>query len=202
MKDNLAKHDLSTIRRELLKKRRSLNDDECKKAGLGVLHKLLINPLFNNDNSSCLTIALYSALDGEIPTLDIFLKLRERGHRLAYPLVESTDGGLMNFYEVQNLASLHSGTYGILEPQGSPDSLVKPSSFDIMLIPLVGFDSHGNRLGMGGGFYDRFLKNLNPQCRKIGIAHDFQEIDEIQVRSWDVPLDEIITPTRDLLFKN
>lgn len=106
----------------------------------------------------------------------------------------------MNFYEVESLSSLQSGAYGILEPFCDPERLVEPCSFDVMLIPLVGFDRNGNRLGMGGGFYDRFLKKLKPQCRKIGIAHDFQEIAEIAVREWDVPLDEIITPTRDLQF--
>ncbi len=194
------KQDLCAIRHELLKKRRTLGEDECKRAGQAVLRQLLSKPLFNDDNHTCLSVAIYSALAGEIPTSDIFLKLRELGHTLAYPTVQSSGGGLMNFYEVESLSSLQSGAYGILEPHCDPERLVEPCSFDVMLIPLVGFDRNGNRLGMGGGFYDRFLKKLKPQCIKIGIAHDFQEITEIAVREWDVPLDEIITPTRDLQF--
>lgn len=200
MKESHFMQDLSAIRRNLLKKRKSLSFDECKKAGEGVLKNILALDLLKN-NEDTLNIALYSAMPGEIPTLDIFLKLRSLGHKIAYPLVESTDGGLMNFYEVEDLDDLHAGAYGILEPECNDKRLIKPQCLNIMLIPLVGFDKYGNRLGMGGGFYDRFLKNLNCQCRKIGIAHDFQEIDCIKVRAWDMPLDEIITPTRYLKFK-
>ncbi len=200
MNDIAKVQDLSTIRRELLRKRQSINHDECQRAGELVLKNILANPFFKDADKN-LTIALYSAMGGEIPTLEIFLELKKLGHCVAYPKVQSPKDGLMNFYKVAGIEAFHKGAYGILEPDDDPKHLVKAQSFDVMLIPLVGFDKLGNRLGMGGGFYDRFLKNLKPSCRKIGIAHDFQEIPCIEARSWDIPLDEIITPTRDLLFR-
>ncbi len=70
-------------------------------------------------------------------------------------------------------------------------------TLDIILLPLVGFDRYGNRLGMGGGFYDRTLARLNHCDMKrpllIGLAHHCQEVEQLQTQSWDIPLDIIAT---------
>ncbi len=84
--------------------------------------------------------------------------------------------------------------YGILEPQNS--LFVAASDIDMCLMPLVGFNRQGDRLGMGGGYYDRYFalnkKQKNPTLL-AGIAFDFQEDDTIQAESWDVGLDIIFT---------
>ncbi len=83
--------------------------------------------------------------------------------------------------------------YGIPEPQNT--ERVSPAALDYLLIPLVGFDRQGNRLGMGGGYYDRALANLKPFRRtfKLGVAYSFQELIELEPKAWDIPLDGIVT---------
>ena len=67
-------------------------------------------------------------------------------------------------------------------------------------LTLVAFDKKGNRMGMGGGYYDRMLKKGSATCKIIGVAYDFQKVDKLPVESWDMPLDEVITPTRSFIF--
>ena len=84
------------------------------------------------------------------------------------------------------------GAFHIEEPQG--DDTVDPDSIELMVIPAVAYDRNGNRLGRGKGFYDRLLAST--KARKVGIAYDFQLVDEIPAEPHDVPVDIVITETR------
>lgn len=73
-----------------------------------------------------------------------------------------------------------------------------PWGLDLIILPLVAFDLSGNRLGMGGGFYDRTLSFKHQRChwkgpKLIGIAHELQRVDLLPVNDWDIPLDAVIT---------
>jgi len=82
--------------------------------------------------------------------------------------------------------------FGILESQRTPT--LRSAQMGVILMPLVGFDRRGNRLGMGAGFYDRSLVGLRrPKPCLIGIAFDCQEVEHLPVDPWDVPLDYIVT---------
>ncbi len=93
-------------------------------------------------------------------------------------------------------ASLCVNQYGILEPKRSGAPL-PINTLDVILLPLLGFDRKGNRLGMGGGYYDRALKQLGHQLSQrpllIGVAHSFQELDSINPDPWDIPMNAILT---------
>ena len=67
-------------------------------------------------------------------------------------------------------------------------------------VTLLAFDEKGNRLGMGGGFYDRMLKRISKDTLTIGIAYEFQKFDTIPIQSWDMPLDEVITEKKHYIF--
>ena len=192
---------LKKIRRDILQKRRALDVQQCSLAGLAVLNLLLAHPFFKQKK---LTVASYASIHGVIETKDINLNLQRLGHILALPKVCDPKQGLMEFYSTAALGSAHEdlicGTYGIQEPSGDPNFLITPDRFDVVLLPLVAFDCRGHRLGMGGGFYDRFLKKLSDKCRLIGLAHDFQEVARLPKQEWDMDLDEIITPSRHLIF--
>lgn len=95
--------------------------------------------------------------------------------------------------------TLVANRFGIQEPALSCPDVTLLDSLDVVLLPLVGFDERGNRLGMGGGFYDRTLASLVKQPDRpkfIGIAHDCQQVKQLPVAPWDVTLDAIITPTQ------
>ena len=112
---------------------------------------------------------------------------------------------------------MQTNKYGILEPKLDVRLIKSINDIDIICTPLVAFDLTGNRLGMGGGFYDRTLsawfkhyryvdEEKNAYERKltkpypIGLAHDIQLIDAIPSQLWDIPLPEIVTPTRQYKF--
>ena len=96
----------------------------------------------------------------------------------------------MNFYNWKFSDPLKINKYGIPEPE--PKNLVYP---DVLLIPLVAFDKNLNRLGYGGGYYDRLIKKLSKKKNtiKIGLAFSIQEIDKVPINVYDQKLDYILT---------
>ena len=70
----------------------------------------------------------------------------------------------------------------------------------MLIVPLVGFDEKGNRMGMGGGYYDRMLKKVSANCLIIGVAYEFQKVKKIPIENWDMPLNELITPENHYIF--
>ena len=114
-------------------------------------------------------------------------------------------GGRLRFAPWQPGGSLIQNRYGIPEPDPASGSRLAPDELDVVLVPLVGFDRHGARLGAGGGYYDRSFAFLQQQQRPgrpllIGIGYDMQEIDALPHQPWDVPMDLVVTPTRTLVF--
>lgn len=107
----------------------------------------------------------------------------------------------MGFYRATASTTLAPGRYGIGEPEALPGLLVPEAELDAVLLPLVGFDLEGNRLGMGGGYYDRLLKKVRPGARLIGLAYDFQKVGHLQARDWDMRIDEVVTPSGRVRFK-
>ena len=86
--------------------------------------------------------------------------------------------------------------FGILEPAYNPAAVIRPEMLDVIFMPLVGFDRHGNRLGMGQGFYDRTLAHLQRRFRRpklIGLAFGLQEVEQIASQPWDIGLDAVVT---------
>lgn len=138
-------------------------------------------------------IASYLANDGE-PALDLFIKACSAGpsqHHL--PVLKKQQ---LQFSPYSLDDELKKNCFNILEP--STKRFLSPRLLSTILIPLVGFDHRGHRIGMGGGYYDRTLSfMLNPLCQKkpllIGIAYSVQKIEEIKPQPWDVPLDAVIT---------
>jgi len=107
----------------------------------------------------------------------------------------------LTFLRYQQETKLISNVYGILEPQLDVTSVCPLSQLDVVCTPLVAFDNSGARLGMGGGFYDRSLANWQQtQIYPLGLAHDCQLVDTVPVEGWDVPLPEIITPSKNHQF--
>lgn len=117
---------------------------------------------------------------------------REFPHiRLVVPRIDPAAGTLENFF-FEGLHQLQPNGWGILEPrQGVP---VGSAIIDMVLVPLLVVDHHGQRVGYGKGFYDRFLKDCKPTCKKIGLSL-FAPVESIDdVDDWDVPLNACVTP--------
>ena len=184
----------SDQRQQLRAHRRSLNDSERLQRSEAVCRQLCRQPLFRSSHK----IAAYLPADGEIETQPL-IELAWRLKKQVYlPVLAPFLDNRLWFARFEPDTRLVSNRYGIAEPELIHRQRIAPHALDIVLAPLVGFDRNGNRLGMGGGFYDRsFAHLLNRKHwrkpRLIGLAYDFQLIPRLPVQPWDVPLTAVAT---------
>ena len=189
------------LRQTLRQKRRSLSFEEQRQAS----ERLALNLLRHPDLHRARHIGIYLANDGEIdPSLYIDLA-RKKGIRFYLPILHPIYTGKLVFSPYFDGVQLTANRFGIPEPP-FPRSRRKPAwALDAVLFPLVGFDETGGRLGMGGGFYDRTFafSRIRPGMapKLIGLAHDFQRVEQLPVEPWDVPLHGVVTDKRRYRFR-
>lgn len=139
------------------------------------------------------TVLFYLATGFEVETKDLIEESINLGKTVALPVCEPKTREILPV-RVKDLSGLTRGSTGILEPVSTPDSLVPLSAIDLVLVPGVAFDRWGHRLGRGLGYYDRFLAKLRPTTVKVGLAFDFQVIENIPaVEGRDIPLDLVLS---------
>jgi 5-formyltetrahydrofolate cyclo-ligase len=144
-------------------------------------------------------VAAYLAMPGEASLAPAI----EFGHRIGVrfyvPVLRSSRRRVMDFAPLDRSGRLVRNFYGLLEPATPVVRSLRPSRLDVVLVPLLGFDRHGQRLGMGGGYYDRALRHRAAPGRSyrrpllVGIAYACQELPRIEAAHWDVALDLIVT---------
>ena len=124
------------------------------------------------------------------------------------PIVAQHGENSLLFAKVHKNTGYKKNKYGIKEPIYHTKDLLAADQLDLVITPLVGFDDQGNRLGMGGGYYDRTFafkckNNINTKKTPIliGYAYDFQQVSKLQAENWDIPLDGIVTESGILLPK-
>jgi len=140
-------------------------------------------------------IALYLAFDRETDTAALIAAARRRGIRVYVPVIVDRRNSRIRFYPLDG--KTRRGVFGISVPVGTGRP-VSPRWLDLIVIPLVGVDTEGRRLGMGGGFYDRALefrrrRNRWPGPHLTGLAFDCQRTGSQFAESWDVKLDSLAT---------
>ena len=138
-------------------------------------------------------VAGYWAVDGEIPLLSWQTSL---GSDRIYCLPVLGDDDRLRFAPWRSGDALVSNRFGIPEPDVEPTSLLDASALAAIVMPLVAFDASGNRIGMGGGWYDRTLagvRDRQPRPLLVGAAYELQRVDAIAPAAWDVPLDAVCT---------
>ena len=146
------------------------------------------------------TVALYLPNDGEIDATLLCQWLTRRGAHVYLPVLRPFAANSLWFVRYDSSTPLVKNRFGIAEPDtrfGAHKRRRIPAwALDVVLMPLVGFDAAGARIGMGGGFYDRsfaFTRRPGPRPRLIGLAHHCQKVPALPVQSWDVPLDAIVS---------
>lgn len=172
----------ATLRNTLLRQRLTLSGVARSAAAQDLAQTLLSSRAWADQ-----TIAVYAAIDGEID-LCPFMRALPPSTRLAWPL--SHDGGIMEF-RVAHYRDLRPGKYGILEPQNG--ALLAPDDLDAMLIPGSAFSLDGGRLGMGGGYYDRYLLRVRPDIPRIGVAYHWQVQERLPLLPHDITMTHLAT---------
>ena len=173
------------MRLALRQRRADLDDDDQAAASLAVMARLARVPVLRGAD----LVAGYRAVRGELDIAAAMILLAERGSAVTVPRVS---GEYLEFVRWEEGLVTTPGPFGIPEPEGS--DVVALSAHAVVLAPLVAFDSSGNRLGQGGGFYDRALAACGSRRPTvIGIAHAFQQVESVPTEEWDVGLDAVVT---------
>ena len=148
-------------------------------------------------------LAVYMAINGEIDCDELTENSWLRNCSVFAPVLR---GRQMKFAPLNRDSRLLVNRFGIAEPECTPQQLIRPCDLDIVIVPLLAFDSRGNRLGMGAGYYDRSFSFLRARRKwfhpkLIGVAYEFQRVQRIKLKPWDVPLNVVVTESKVYRFR-
>ena len=182
------------LRRQLRAARRALTPLQQRRAALELYRQLAQHPLFRRSRH----IAMYLPNDAEIDPRLLLRAAQRRGKHTYLPVLNDWPRTKMVFQRVVAGEKLRPNRFGIPEPHIQRALHRKVWALDLILLPLVGFDELGGRLGMGGGFYDRSLayRGRRSAWHKpilLGLAHECQKVEKLSQASWDVPLQGTLT---------
>jgi 5-formyltetrahydrofolate cyclo-ligase len=182
------------LRRELRARRQELTAPEQTHAA----HLLSAQLVATRQVRVSRRIAVYLPNDGEIDPVPFMARLWKMKKTCYLPILSRLRHDRLWFAPFTQDTPLAPNRFGILEPVVPARAWVRAPELDLILMPLVAFDPHGNRLGMGGGFYDKSLAFLRQRSRwhkphLIGLAHDFQRVKKLEACAWDVPLQGVVT---------
>lgn len=180
------------LRRQMRQRRSRLSKRERSLAAASLARQLNTYLPFRRARH----IGSYLAHGGELDTLPALRRHQCRGQTLYLPTVTLSPSPSITMLRWVESKRMLTNIFGINEPARSKQRSRPLWALDVLLIPLVAFDQTGNRLGMGGGFYDRLLAKLAYHPRRpllIGIGYRFQQVDHLPIEPWDMPLDRIIT---------
>ncbi|HHW30409.1 MAG TPA: 5-formyltetrahydrofolate cyclo-ligase [Clostridiaceae bacterium] len=185
----------SFLRKELISLREKLSPQEVSDKSAIIADKLFKLSCYNNSR----VIMGYMNFRNEVITESILEKSLNRGKRVVIPKIEILDDGTKGIipYEIKDIQKdIELGTFGIREPNKEVAVEINHEDIDLIIIPGVGFDVRGYRIGFGAGYYDKFLKKINPHCLKVALAFEIQVLEKVPEEKHDIPMDMIITEKR------
>lgn len=191
--------DLKVLRKQLRHQRRAVSDFQQKQAQQKILQQLIRLKSFQHAKK----VGVYLHAFGEINTNQIIEYCFKQHKQVYLPMICTMNQQLhwvrISLQQYRNKRfSYHP--FGMQEPMAGRG--VHVSTLDFLIMPLLACDIYGTRIGMGGGFYDKTLASAPNKPFRLGIAHDFQLIQQRLLReAWDQPLDALLTPSEYLSFK-
>jgi 5-formyltetrahydrofolate cyclo-ligase len=179
------------IRERLRALRQGLTPAEVAEGSLAVARRVLAAPEAKRSRVVC----LYAAAPGEVQTGLLLAEFLAAGKTVAVPDWEGwRKGSGLRLLAVAGPRDLLCEGRAVPQPRFSPGALVPVERVDLFLVPGLAFTPRGERLGMGGGFYDRLLLQASPDAAVFGLAFDFQLLDQLPVEPHDVPVHHVIVP--------
>lgn len=197
-----ATESLRSLRRRLRQARRQLSFAQQRSAARALVRILPPTAIWKRARH----IAFYQAVGGELDP-HLLMETAWRQRKVCYlPVLHPLRDHHMLFVRVTPRSRYRLNRWGIAEPSLHLQQVIKPQQLDLVLMPLVGFDDRGNRIGMGQGFYDRafaFRRGRQGKPALAGLGHECQRVAEgITPSAWDVPLDALVTPQRHKLIRD
>ncbi len=186
------------IRNQIRQRRRALTSEQQQQSSLQIAERIATHPRI----LAAQNIAVFLSFDGELNTRPLIERLWQLDKQVYLPVLHPFSKGNLLFLHYTPETPLVHNRFNILEPELDVRHVLPLGSLDVVLTPLVAFDSAGQRLGMGGGFYDRTLQNWQHRGPyPIGLAHDCQQVEQVPVEHWDIPLPEIVTPAQNWVWQ-
>ena len=174
------------LRQKFLSKRAAIPHNERDR----ISHELIKNFLATEIYRASKIIMAYASTPDEIQLNELFAACFDDKKILAIPFIVGK--GEMQAVEVPNFDALEIGAFNILTVKRELRKFIEPALLDCVIVPGAAFDIHGGRLGLGGGFYDRFLPRA-VNAKKIALAYDFQLVDNLPLEPHDAKIDFVIT---------
>ena len=181
------------LRREMLSCRRAVSPEQRTHAG-GIITAQVLPEL-----KQAGTVMLYASMPEEIDLFPLMEKLISAGKRIALP--EITGCGTMEARELAAMDALIDGAFDIPTPDPARGAQIPPEEIDVIIVPGAAFDADGGRLGLGGGYYDRFLPRA-VHAERLVLAFDFQIVPAVPMAAWDARVDRILTERRSMDCRN
>ena len=179
------------LRTSMLEQRNALPTLEVLKKSDEIISRLQKLPSFMGAS----TILTYISFGTEVNTHGLIKSmLTDKNIKVLVPVVSDREKRLLSFTTLNDWADLTTGTYGILEPRESTRVLRPSEDLDLALIPGLVFDLEGNRIGYGGGYFDRLLRTITG--KKVGLAYDFQVLDHVPYERYDEQVNIVLTDKR------
>lgn len=174
------------VRRDMLERRRALSTEARETASRKILQRLYSEPIYLQAG----TVMAYAPIKDEVSLYPLLENCLKENRKLAIPLI--TGKGHMEAVHVPSLDVLTEGAYGILTVAEEKRQLLSPELIDCVIVPGAAFSIRGDRLGLGAGYYDRFLERCTEAAR-IALAFSCQVANELPIEPHDVKMDMIIT---------
>ena len=185
------------IRQQIRQRRRALPPEQQTQFALHAADRMMAYPPV----LLAQTVAVFLSFDGELDTRPLIDQLWRAGKRVYLPVLHPFSPGNLLFLHYHPSSDLVVNRLNIREPKLDLRDVLPLSQLDVLVTPLVAFDAAGQRLGMGGGFYDRTLQNWRQhRLQPVGYAHDCQQVDALPTEQWDIPLPAVITPSKTWLW--
>ena len=177
-----------TVRRELRERLRALAPGAREAAALAAEARVWTVP----EVAAARVLLLYAHLPGEVPTDAIAREAMRRGATVVYPRCV-TGTRTLTLHALERLEALRAGAYGIREPDETTCPLVDVGAVDAALVPGLGWDRAGGRIGRGAGYYDRLFADPGWRGFRCGLFFATQEAGVVPTDPWDAPLDAVVT---------
>jgi 5-formyltetrahydrofolate cyclo-ligase len=186
------------IRNEILAKRNAISASQQALAAQAATEYLIKSPFFLSSQS----IACYLPVRNELNTHELIEHIWQSGKKCYLPVIEKSRPGWMSFALYCPNDVLIPNEFGILEPVETAPR-ISEQALDLVITPLVAYDSCGNRLGSGCGYYDRVFANIQDWSKApklCGFAYHQQQVPTLYPESWDVPLHAVVTDKNFVFF--
>lgn len=177
------------IRRQLLNNRKILS----KRAITEQSHRIAESLINSNMYRQSKNIMLYMATKSEVQTQEIIHSAQKEDKKIFIPLIIRESNEIIPSLIQDFKTELTPGALGIMQPKEEYYRVVQPDILDLVIVPGVAFTRQGQRLGRGGGYYDRFLSRLGQHTVSVGLAFEMQIVEQIPTNEKDMPVDYIIT---------